>query len=98
MSLVQEEHIFMDGMRKRSNFISFHVIAQLLQNHFFLFFKVFKKLFIFREGKEKERERNINVWLPLACPPLGPGPNPGMCSRLGIEPVTLWFAGWHSIH
>ena len=27
----------------------------------------------------------------LAC-------NPGMCPRLGIELVTLWFAGQHSIH
>ena len=27
------------------------------------------------EGKEKERERNINVWLPLShAPHLGPGP------------------------
>ena len=23
------------------------------------------------EGREKERERNINVWLPLVCPHLG---------------------------
>ena len=29
-----------------------------------------------REGKEKERERNINVWLPLTYPPLGPGLQP----------------------
>ena len=27
----------------------------------------------------------------LAC-------NPGMCPRLRIEPATLWFSGWHSIH
>ena len=26
------------------------------------------------EGKEKERERNINVWWPLACPQLGTWP------------------------
>ena len=38
----------------------------------FLFF-VFKKiLFIFRErGRKGERERNINVWLPLMRPVLG---------------------------
>ena len=36
-----------------------------------LFLKRFY-LFIFREqGREGERERNINVWLPLARPPLG---------------------------
>ena len=37
-----------------------------------LFFKKNKDfyLFIFRErgGREKERKRNINVWLPLMCP------------------------------
>ena len=37
-----------------------------------LFFKIFY-LFIFREGegREQERERNISVWVPLACPLLG---------------------------
>ena len=37
---------------------------------------LFKKDFIYfflerKEGKEKERERNINLWLPLMCPLLG---------------------------
>ena len=33
-----------------------------------------------QEGREKERERNINVWLPLAHPSLGNlAHNPGMC-------------------
>ena len=32
-------------------------------------------LFIFRQrGREGERERNINVWLPLMCPQLGTWP------------------------
>ena len=36
---------------------------------------LFKKLFIFRErGKKRERERNINVWLPLTHPDLGTWP------------------------
>ena len=44
-----------------------------------------KILFIYflerEEGREKERERNINVWLPLTCPVLGPdlAHNPGVC-------------------
>ena len=45
-----------------------------------------KKYFIYlflqrREGKEKERERNIHVWLPLRTPYWGPdlACNPGMC-------------------
>ena len=44
-----------------------------------LYFFFFKFLFVFRggeEGEEKgkegdERERNMSVWLPLACPQLG---------------------------
>ena len=38
-------------------------------------------------------ERYID-WLPLTWPQLGTWPVPW----LGIEPVTFWFAGWHSIH
>ena len=45
----------------------------------FLFF--LKILFIFRErGRRREREGNISVWLPLACPQMGNlACNPGMC-------------------
>ena len=33
------------------------------------------------KGREKERDKNINVWLPLAQPPTeNLGPNPSMCS------------------
>ena len=42
------------------------------------------------EVKDKERERSINVWLPLL--------HPWNVPQLGIEPATLWFTGWHSIH
>ena len=42
------------------------------------FFKIKKKIFYLLlervEGKEKERERNINVWLPLTRPLLGTWP------------------------
>ena len=47
-------------------------------NFFFkiLFIYLFIYLFILdrEEGREKERERNINVWLPLAYSPLGTWP------------------------
>ena len=63
------------------------------------FLKDFIYLFLERvEGREKVRERNNNVWLPLMRSPLGTGPQPRPMSQLGIEPVTLWFTGWHSIH
>ena len=44
-------------------------------------------------GKEKERERNINVWVPLACPLLGTWPATLACALTAIEPATLWFTG-----
>ena len=48
---------------------------------FKIFFKDVIYLFLSRgEGREKERERNINVWLPLMHPPTGDlARNPGMC-------------------
>ena len=51
---------------------------------YFLFFKDFIYLFIDRgEGKEKERERNISVWLPLVRPVLGTWPAPQACALTG---------------
>ena len=46
-----------------------------------LFFKDVIYLFLERgDRREKERERNIHVWLPPMHPPLGdPASNPGMC-------------------
>ena len=47
----------------------------------YLFFKDFIYLFLDR-GKEREKgkERNINVWLPLLCSPTGDlADNPGTC-------------------
>ena len=49
---------------------------------------LFKKDFIYlflgrREGKEKERERNINVCLPLMCPLWGTWPKTRACALTG---------------
>ena len=61
---------------------------------FFLWFY----LFISRgEGRKRERERNNNVYLPLMQPHCGPGPQLRHVSWLGIELVTFWFTGWHSM-
>ena len=35
------------------------------------------------EGKEKEREGNINMWLPLVCPSVGPWPAAQACAPTG---------------
>ena len=51
---------------------------------FLLFFTYFIYLFLDRgEGREKERKRNINVWLPLACSLLGTWPATQACALTG---------------
>ena len=52
------------------------------------FLKTFLKDFIYLffergEGREKERERNITVWLPLACPQLETWPATQVCALTG---------------
>ena len=59
-------------------------------------------LFLFWRGgeKEKEVERNISVWLPLACPLLGTwhATQAAQCPDWEPNPATLQFTGWHSLH
>ena len=48
---------------------------KIVSGNFFFLKKDFIYLFLDRgEGKEKKRERNINVWLLLTCPLLGTWP------------------------
>ena len=50
---------------------------------FFLRFLIY---FIFRQwGREGERDRNISVWLPLACPPLGTWSATQACALTGNQ-------------
>ena len=59
----------------------------------YIFFKDFIYLFLEKgEGREKERERNINMWLPLICPHWGPRLQPRACA------LTPCFTGECSIH
>ena len=68
-----------------------------------LFFKniLFIYLFIFRQrGREGERKGEKHPCVVASrTPHTG---EPGLQSKdvpqLGIEPATLWFTGWHSIH
>ena len=48
-----------------------------------IFFKRFYLFVLERRKEEKERERNINVWLPLAHPPLGTWPATQACALSG---------------
>ena len=51
---------------------------------FLVFFKDFIYLLLDRgEGMEKERERNINVWLPLMHPPPETQPKTQACALTG---------------
>ena len=57
---------------------------------------IFKKYFIYlflERGREKKRERTINVWLPPACPLLGDlTQNPVMCGgALPPSPRLPWM-------
>ena len=61
------------------------------------FFKICLFLERRREG-EGEGEKHHCV-VASQEPPTGDlAHNPGVCPRLGLEPVTLWFAGRLSIH
>ena len=61
----------------------------------FAFFFIFQILFISfldqGEGREKERQKNINVWLPLVLPTGNLSCNPGLCSdwELNRQPFGL---------
>ena len=50
------------------------------------------------EGREKEMERNVNVWLPSVHPLLGTWPATQVCALTGNQSSNPWFAGQHSIH
>ena len=64
---------------------------------FFFFFKDFIYLFLER-GREGERGRKHHCVVASCVPPTEDlARNPGMCPRLGIEPMTLWFVSPHSI-
>ena len=67
---------------KRAIDVLFHLVLCSLVDFFFL-----KIIYLFLdkgEGREKERERNISVWLPLPCSLLGTLPATQACA-LGWE-------------
>ena len=59
---------------------------------------IFYFLFLDR-GKGRENERETSMCGCLSCTPYWrPGLQPRHVPWLGIEPATLWFTGWLSIH
>ena len=65
---------------------------------FFFSPKDFMYLFLERGKGRREGEKHQCVVASCVSPTGSLVCNPGMCPRLEIELVTLWFAGWHSIH
>ena len=58
-----------------------------------------RKIYFHFLGNEKEKERNINVWLPLAHPLLGTWLTTQACALdWELNLLHLWFAGRHPIH
>ena len=51
-------------------------VHKFLKDYFYLFVER-------REGREKERERNVNVWLPFMCPSPGTWPTTQACALSG---------------
>ena len=49
------------------------------------------------EGKEKDRERNIDG-LPLTCPPLGTWPATQACALTGNQTMIFQFVRQHPTH
>ena len=75
---------FIEFSYAHSKSLVFAEWIQIERKKLFLRFYLF---FIFRERKgwEKERERNINVWLPLMWPPLGTWPAIQKCTLTGNQ-------------
>ena len=61
--------------------------------------KIFICLFLERgERRQKQRERNINVWLPFAHPLQGIWPETQAWALTGNQTSDFWLAGRCSIH
>ena len=77
----------------------------------FYFFNLLKRFYLFLErdeGRDKEKERNINVWLPLTYPLQGTWPVTQPCAltgnwtgdllvhRLALSPLSHMSQGWNN--
>ena len=80
----RERRLFIWLKRKHENLFYYPIPTLALLLYFQYFLKDFISLFFDRgEGREKERERNINVWLPLMRPQVGTWPATQACAPTG---------------
>ena len=69
------------------------IMVSPLPGKFYLFIYLYLKKFIYLflergVGREKERERNFNMLLPLAQPLLGPWPATQACALTGNQTIN----------
>ena len=91
-NIIRKHYIYARTHRRETGDLpSLHLLSS------FFFFKDFIYLFLERgERKEKEREWNINVWLPLVCSPTGAqacaltgnGTGNTLVRRLALNPLS----------
>ena len=97
LSLISQFHLLQD--RIFTNDIKIVENFNVKKVNRLIFLKIF--LFILRErGREGEKEGEKHQCVVAShAPPTGDlAWQPRHVLWLGIEPATLWFAGWHSIH
>ena len=73
-----------------------------LMNFNFIYLFTYKRFYVFilekGEGRKKDRERNIGVWLPLACPLLGTWPTTETCALTGNQTSDPLVCRWCPTH
>ena len=77
----KDKYIFKKNTSTKCSHLCHLSLVTTSQNIYLFIFKDFIYVYLERgEGREKDRERNIDVWLSLVCPDYGDlACNPGMC-------------------
>ena len=100
MSHLVSKHVFDNFLRLISKLLAFifWIFFKLtLQNFYFYFLNC--TYFSLDRGEGREKGRETSMCDCLSCTPYWrPGLQPSHVPWVGIEPATLWFTGWHSIH
>ena len=94
--------LFLDVISRRlvkEVFVSLNSKYTVVEFFYFYFFIIFSRFYLFTfKGREKESERNINVWLPLMQPALGTWPTTQACALTGNQTGNPLVRSSRSIH